>query len=151
MEIVLHKSKFRIVLNVMKTSKDILREAGISPSAQRVAIAEFVLHTGSHPSADEVFLEAKKRLPSISVATIYNTLHLFVEHGLLRTLELSHNHTVYDPCMDAHHHFIDDQTGRIHDVPLDAVSVTHKDFDGFDIREVQVVLRGRSTPPKQSA
>jgi len=135
----------------MKTSTDILREAGISPSSQRVAIADFVLHTGTHPSADEVLVEARKRLPTISVATIYNTLHLFVEHGLLRTLELSNNHTVYDPCMEPHHHFIDDQTGRIHDVPLDAVSVTHDDFDNFDIREVQVVLRGRSNPNSNPA
>jgi len=135
----------------MRSTKDILREAGISPSTQRVAIAEFVLHTGTHPSTDEVFTEARKRLPKISVATIYNTLHLFVEHGLLRALELSNNHTVYDPCMEPHHHFIDDQTGRIHDVPLDAVNVTHKNFNGFDIREVQVVLRGRSHPPTQSA
>jgi len=130
----------------MMTTQDILRQAGISPSSQRVAIAEFVLHTGTHPSADEVLAEARIRMPTISVATIYNTLHLFVEHGLLRTLDLSNTHTVYDPCLEPHHHFIDDETGRIHDVPLDAVKVTHTNFEGFDIREVQVVLRGRSHP-----
>jgi Fe2+ or Zn2+ uptake regulation protein len=130
----------------MNTAADILREAGIQPSTQRVAIADFVLHTDTHPSADQVLLETQKRLPTVSVATIYNTLHLFVEHGLLRTLELSAGHTVYDPCMAPHHHFVDDQTGRIHDVPLDAVSVRHQPLDGFDIREVQVVLRGRSQP-----
>jgi len=135
----------------MKTSKEILRNAGILPSSQRVAIAEFVLHTGTHPSADDVLVEARKRLPGISVATIYNTLNLFVERGLLRTLELSNNHTVYDPCMDPHHHFIDDQTGHIHDIPLDSVSVIHEDFDGFDVREVQVVLRGRSHPQPNPA
>jgi Fur family iron response transcriptional regulator len=134
-----------------QTSTDILREAGISPSSQRVAIAEFVLHTGSHPSADEVLVQARKRLPGISVATIYNTLNLFVEHGLLRTFSLSQNHTVYDACTDPHHHFIDDETGRIHDLPIDAVRVSHDNFDDFDIREVQVVLRGRSHPPTQSA
>lgn len=130
----------------MTTVSDILREAGITPSSQRIAVGEFVLHTATHPSADEVLIEARKKLPSISVATIYNTLHLFVEHGLLRTLELSPSHTVYDPCMESHHHFIDDQTGHIHDIPVDAVSVTHNQFDGFDVREVQVILRGRSHP-----
>jgi Fur family iron response transcriptional regulator len=129
---------------MMKTVSEILREAGITPSSQRVAIGEFVLHTATHPSADEVLIEARKRLPSISVATIYNTLHLFVEHGLLRTLELSPSHTVYDPCMAPHHHFIDDQTGDIRDIPFDAVNVTHNQLDGFDVREVQVILRGRS-------
>ena len=128
----------------MKTVSDILRQAGITPSNQRIAIGKFVLYAATHPSADEVLVEARKRLPSISVATIYNTLHLFVEHGLLQTLELSPSHTVYDPCMEPHHHFIDDQTGHIHDIPRDAVSVTHNQFDGFDVREVQVILRGRS-------
>ena len=128
----------------MNTVVDILREAGIHPSTQRVAIAEFVLHTDTHPSADQVLAQAQEQLPSVSVATIYNTLHLFVSRGLLRTLELAEGHTVYDPCMEPHHHFIDDQTGRIHDIPLDAVRVTHQPLDGFDVREVQVVLRGRS-------
>ena len=135
----------------MKHSTDILNAAGISPSSQRLVIADFVLHTGAHPSADQVLSAARVRLPSISVATIYNTLHLFVEHGLLRTLELSPGHTVYDPCLAQHHHFIDDQTGRIHDVPLDAVTVTHDAFDNYDIREVQVVFRGRSQPQKNPA
>ena len=45
----------------MKTVKDILREVGITPSSQRVAIGDFVLHTGTHPSADEVLAEARKR------------------------------------------------------------------------------------------
>jgi len=135
----------------MKTIADILRKAGITPSSQRVAIGKFVLHTATHPSADEVLAEARKQLPSISVATIYNTLHLFVKHGLLRTLELSPSHTVYDPCMEPHHHFIDDQTGHIQDIPLDAVSVTHNHFDGFDVREVQVILRGRSHPQPNPA
>ena len=128
----------------MKTVADILREAGIHPSAQRVAIGEYVLHTAAHPSAEQVLAETQKRLPRVSVATIYNTLHLFVEHGLLRTLEIAEGHTVYDPCMEPHHHFVDDDTGRIHDVPLEAVNITHQPLEGFDVREVQVVLRGRS-------
>jgi Fe2+ or Zn2+ uptake regulation protein len=128
----------------MKTASDILRDKGIHPSAQRVAIAQFVLHTQAHPSADQVYAKVKEQLPGLSLATVYNTLHLFRDHGLLRALEIANDHTVYDPCMDPHHHFVDDETGHIHDVPLDAVQVTHTPLEGFDIREVQVVLRGRS-------
>jgi len=134
----------------MKTVTEILRDCGIQPSAQRVAIGEYVLHTTAHPSADQVYAEAKKRLPTISVATVYNTLHHFVAHGLLRTLEIADGHTVYDPSMAPHHHFVDDETGRIHDVPLDAVSISHNQpLEGFDIREVQVVLRGRARTPSK--
>ena len=83
----------------MISVSDILLQAGIHPSAQRVAIGEFVLNTDTHPSAEQVLIETQKRLPRVSVATIYNTLHLLVEHGLLRTLEISSGHTVYDPCL----------------------------------------------------
>ena len=60
----------------------ILREHEINPSAQRIAVARYVLHTDKHPSADEVWTKVKKRYPHISRATVYNTLNLFVEKGL---------------------------------------------------------------------
>ncbi|HSN81499.1 MAG TPA: transcriptional repressor, partial [Polyangiales bacterium] len=54
-----------------------LEERGIKPSAQRVAVAEFVLHTDAHPSADEVWSRVRERFPMVSRATVYNTLNLF--------------------------------------------------------------------------
>lgn len=57
----------------------ILNDYGIQPSAQRVAVAEYVLATDEHPSADQVFAKVSSNFPMISRATIYNTLNLFVE------------------------------------------------------------------------
>jgi len=124
-----------------------LRERGIQPSAQRVAIAEYVLATDSHPSADQVWARVKERLPQVSRATVYNTLNLFVRKGLLRELVLSEGCVVFDPNVGAHHHFIDERTGRIHDVAWDAVQVRGLErLRGFDVDEYQVVMRGRSRP-----
>jgi len=121
-----------------------LREKGIQPSAQRVAVAEYVLGTQDHPSADQVWERVRAKLPVLSRATVYNTLNLFVEKGLLRQLILAEGKVVFDPKVDAHHHFIDDATGAIHDVPWDALEVRHVDrLRGFDVAEYQVVLRGR--------
>jgi len=126
-----------------------LREAGIQPSAQRLALAEYVLSTEAHPSADQVWTEVRARVPMISRATVYNTLNLFVRKGLLRELQLAEGRVVFDPNMGPHHHFIDEATGRIHDVPWDALEVRRVEaLRGLEVREYQVVLRGRKARGK---
>jgi len=122
-----------------------LRDAGIQPSAQRLALAEYLLSTEAHPSADQVWTEVRARVPKISRATVYNTLNLFVKRGLLRELQLAEGRVVFDPNMGPHHHFIDEPTGRIHDVPWDALEVRRVEaLRGLEVREYQVVLRGRA-------
>jgi Fe2+ or Zn2+ uptake regulation protein len=124
---------------------DLLRRHGIQPSAQRVAIAEFVLSTDSHPSADQVLAAVRARLPVVSRATVYNTLHVLVERGLLRELELVEGRVAYDPKVEPHHHFVDEASGAIRDVPWDALEVRGvEDLPGLQVREFQVVMRGRS-------
>ena len=133
---------------MQRESRDVaavLRDRGIQPSAQRMVIAEFVLGTEAHPSAEQVFAAVKPRLPVVSRATVYNTLNLLVKKGLLRELVLAPGKIVFDPFLEAHHHFIDESTGQIHDVPWDAVRVAHIDkLPGIDVREYQVVMRGRT-------
>jgi Fe2+ or Zn2+ uptake regulation protein len=128
---------------------DALRGRGIQPSAQRVAIAGYVLATDSHPSADQVWSQVRQRLPQVSRATVYNTLNLFVRKGLLRELVLAEGRVVFDPNMDPHHHFIDGETGTIQDVPWEAVQVRGVErLRGLDVDEYQVVMRGRSRRPR---
>jgi Fur family transcriptional regulator, iron response regulator len=127
-----------------------LRAHGIQPSAQRVAIASYVLATDEHPSADQVWDRVRREVPVVSRATVYNTLNLFVGKGLLRELVLAEGKVVFDPNVERHHHFIDDRTGRIHDVPWDALSVSDTNaLPGFEVREYQVVLRGRRAPARR--
>ena len=124
----------------------VLREKKIQPSAQRVAVAEYVLGTCEHPSADHVWNRVREKFPWISRATVYNTLHLFVEKGLLRELILAEGKVVFDPNVEPHHHFIDEETGSIEDVPWSALTVKNVDaLEGVEVREYQVVLRGRRT------
>jgi Fe2+ or Zn2+ uptake regulation protein len=125
-------------------SQNLLRQRGINASAQRLAVADFVLDTDQHPSADQVWAEVRDRFPMISRATVYNTLNLFVEKGLLRQHVLAEGRVVFDPNTEPHHHFIDEATGAIHDVPWDAVEVRRvAELRGLDVREYQVVMRGR--------
>ena len=121
----------------------LLESRGIRPSAQRVAVAEYVLRTEEHPTADRVWSRVKGKVPVLSRATVYNTLNLFVEKGLLQRLNLSEDSIVFDPITETHHHFIDEKTGAIHDVPWDKVQVCNIDsLRDYDVHDYQVVMRG---------
>jgi Fur family iron response transcriptional regulator len=120
-----------------------LRAAGVRPSAQRMAVAQYVLLTDEHPSAEQVHARVTAKFPFLSRATVYNTLNLFVKEGLLRQLVLAEGSVVFDPKLERHHHFVDDTTGRIEDIPWDAVRVGDAQLDGYSVREYMVVLRGK--------
>jgi Fe2+ or Zn2+ uptake regulation protein len=125
------------------TAQETLEKAGIQPSAQRVAVAEYVLATHEHPSADLVWKRVRDKFPWISRATVYNTLNLFVEKKLLQRLNIAEDSVVFDPVMETHHHFIDEKTGAIHDVPWERVQVCNMDsLREYDIHDYQVVMRG---------
>lgn len=133
-----------------------LSERGLPPTAQRLAVAEVVLATDEHPSAEAVLAAVRSRVPAISRATVYATLKLFVARGLLRELVLEEGRVVYDPKLERHHHFVDEASGAIVDVPWEALLVRGVPaLAGFDVREFQVVMRGalrasdRSNPTPQ--
>jgi Fe2+ or Zn2+ uptake regulation protein len=122
----------------------ILDQYGIKPSAQRVAVAQYVLRTAEHPSADLVLARVGENFPYISRATIYNTLNLFVEKGLLRELFIAEGKVVFDSNLDKHHHFIDDSDGAIYDIPWNKVQVSNiEQLKGYEVSDYQVVLHGR--------
>lgn len=127
-----------------------LQAHGVKPSAQRLAIAEYVLATQDHPSADRVLEEVRERLPMISRATVYNTLNLFVEKGLLKRLSIIEGCSVYDPRGEPHHHLVDEDTGEIRDIPWDRLQVHGlgdlAEAEGVSLGEIvahEVVVRVR--------
>lgn len=123
---------------------DRLERAGVRPSAQRLAIAAYVLTTEEHPTADQVWTRVKAEFPMVSRATVYNTLQTFREQGLVQQLVLAEGSVVFDPKVEPHHHFVDDETGAIHDIPWTALRVGKVDeLEGIDVRDYMVVVRGR--------
>jgi Fe2+ or Zn2+ uptake regulation protein len=128
----------------MNTVVNRLRNSRIQPTPQRIAVAEFVLSTAAHPTADEVWMHVRTRCPTISRATVYNTLNLFAEKGLLKPQLLREGVVVFDPRLKPHHHFIDEDTGEVIDVSWETLRVRGEEsLEGFEVREYQVVMRGR--------
>jgi len=139
-------TSLRRLLMTRDALASLLDRHGVQPSAQRLAVAEYVLDTDAHPSADKVFTTVRSRIPMISRATVYNTLNLLVRKRLLRQLVLAEGKVVFDPHMEPHHHFVDEVTGEIRDIPWEALEVRKIEaLKGVKVHEYQVVLRGTSS------
>ena len=84
-----------------------IAEAGLRPTAQRSVVYGVLLdHAKEHPTADEIFIQAKTEKPEISMATVYNCLDALVKHHLVKQVHLERAATRYCPNMDEHAHFL---------------------------------------------
>jgi Fur family transcriptional regulator, iron response regulator len=124
---------------------ELLRKKGINPTTQRVEVAFLFMQKPQHLSAEEVFQKINKEYEQVSQATIYNTLRLFVDKGVLRELVFSSDRIIYDSNIGLHHHFIDTDSGKIYDVPAEALSFSNINISGIeaDIEEISLLIRGR--------
>jgi Fur family iron response transcriptional regulator len=128
-----------------KEIEEMLRKAGLQPTAQRIAICRYIFCEADHPTAEDVKKWADKRLPKISLATVYNTLSKLAEAGLLKELKLSHSDSVvYDVNTERHFHFLDERTGRLFDVGEDELGLELKLKGGLKARAIEVLIRGSS-------
>lgn len=95
---------------------------------QRQVILEELKKTNSHPTADEVFLMVRQRLPRISLATVYRNLELLSEHGIIQKLEWSGRQKRYDGNFQNHYHIRCIKCGRVEDVGIDPLKVIEDYF-----------------------
>jgi Fur family peroxide stress response transcriptional regulator len=82
------------------------REKGYKATPQRIAISRFALHNHNHPTAEITFREVKKIHPTVSLATIYKTIKILKEIGLIQELNLPEDQTRFDPNMEHHIHLV---------------------------------------------
>lgn len=123
-----------------------LRDAGLRPTRQRVALAEILYAQGNrHLTAEELHEEAVEAGVTCSLATVYNTLHQFTEVGLLRVLSLETAKTYFDTNVSDHHHFVVEGSSEVLDVPDGAITVGNLPVppEGMEIAHVDVVIRLR--------
>lgn len=122
----------------------LLRRVGLQPTPQRLAVARYVLSARCHPTAEEVLAAARRECPTLSRATVYNTLARLVERGLVKAWTIKEGVVIFDGQTAPHHHLVDVGSGEIVDIPWEAAAVTGAEaLEGFEVTEVQVVMRGR--------
>jgi Fur family peroxide stress response transcriptional regulator len=93
--------------------------SGFKRTPQRLSIIEHLDGNTSHPSADDIFRVVAKRNPSMSFATVYNTLNTLVQAGAVRELTIDPDRKRYDPDVSAHHHLICLECKKVTDIPGD--------------------------------
>lgn len=124
-----------------------LQAAGIKPTAQRLAICDYVLNEADHPTAEDVKAWMDANFPKVSLATVYNTLKLLVVGGVLRDFRLPHlNRVVYDSNTTHHYHFVDEHTGELIDLDDNDVEIVPRLSEDYEVRAAHAVLVGRRRP-----
>lgn len=133
------------VPNEMAVDKRV-RDAGLRPTRQRVALANLIFAKGDrHLSAEELHEEAVGAGVPVSLATVYNALHQFTEAGLLRILAVEGARTYFDTNTSDHHHFFVEGENKIFDIESGPVTVLDlpEPPEGMEIANVDVVVRLR--------
>ncbi len=107
--------------------KDILeklKQHGVMPTSQRVEVATILLSRPQHLSADQIIDKLKGRGSRVSKATVYNTLKLFSEQGIVKELNVDSSRKFYDSTTHPHHHFFHVDSGKLSDIPASEVSIS---------------------------
>lgn len=122
-----------------------LRRSGINVTHQRLEIAHAVFSRMEHLSADQILAIVNQRHAETSKATVYNTLNLFREKGLVREVIVDPNRIFYDPNTVPHHHLYDVVSGQLTDIPASDVRVTGLPPlpDGVVADGVDIIIRTR--------
>jgi len=125
----------------------LLQRHGINPTAQRLEIARLLFSRAEHLSAEDVFVLANKAATPASKATVYNTLGLFAERGLIREVIADPNKVFYDPNTAPHYHFYDVASGQLTDIDAEGVHISGLPPlpEGARMEGVDVIVRVRHT------
>jgi Fe2+ or Zn2+ uptake regulation protein len=122
-----------------------LKDAGLKLTPQRMAIVRELAGDCTHPTAQELFERLRSTFPTMSFATVYNTLDSLAELGLVSSLRLG-SAVRFDPNTELHHHAVCDACGAVVDLPAGplspALKKTVEAASGFDVRSEERTYRG---------
>jgi Fur family iron response transcriptional regulator len=126
-------------------ARQILEQRGIRPTSQRLQVAEILLTAPRHLTAEQILAALRESTGHVSKATVYNTLNLFAEQGLVREIHADPERCVYDSTMVPHHHFQNVDTGEMTDIRPEDLSFARLPPlpPGTEIESVDVVIRVR--------
>jgi len=130
----------------MEHCTQVLRDAGVRVTSQRLEVFREVVSSGAHPDAETVFSGVRKRLPTVSLDTVYRTLWLLTDLGLIATLGLPRERFRFDGNTKPHHHFVCTRcglTGDFYSEELDRLRVPGTVAEFGVAERTQVEVRGR--------
>ncbi|MCR5568609.1 MAG: transcriptional repressor [Paludibacteraceae bacterium] len=130
----------------MEQTKDYLSSHGIRPSAQRMAIMDYLLKHKTHPSVEEIYSALLPSLPTLSKTTLYNTLKLFSDKKVALMLNIDEHTTRFDGDVKPHAHFQCQVCGGVYDIFEDELpeltSLYKEQIGELEISSVEISYRG---------
>ena len=115
---------------------------GLKLTPQRLAILEYLSGNREHPSAADIYATVSEKFPTMSFATVYNTLQLFSRQGLLTTLHIEGESLRYDIDTSEHGHFLCEQCGSVFNFDFSLPDAVMDVLPGFEIRQRELTFRG---------
>lgn len=128
---------------------DILRNAGLRPTRQRLGLARLLFEDGDrHVTAEQLHAECASLDMKVSLATIYNTLNQFTEVGLLREVVVEPGRSYFDTNTADHHHFFHEDSAELQDIPGNAITVgpIPEPPAGTSVDRVDIIVRVKNSP-----
>ena len=125
--------------------EETISHSGHRLTPQRREVYDALLSELDHPTATEVFIKAKSRMPNISLATVYNCLETLVACGLAKQVNVEREATRYCPNLEDHGHFFCERCGKVYDVPLASGKRVERSWElpkGFVVHHCEINLRG---------
>jgi Fur family peroxide stress response transcriptional regulator len=116
----------------------LLKNQNISVTIQRIEILEYLLNTLSHPSVEEIYQEIQNRFPTISKATVYNTIMALKDSGLVQEITIEKDRARYDANVEPHGHLFCATCRKVSDVPCEISVMDSKNL----INSYQIYLYG---------
>jgi Fur family peroxide stress response transcriptional regulator len=139
------KIEKREVTQRMAHFQAVCRSEGIKLTHQRIEIYREVARTGDHPDAEQIFNRVRKRLPTVSLDTVYRTLWLLNDLGLVITLNSGRERARFDANLSSHHHYVCEQcgfTGDFYSTDLDTITLPDSVVSLGKIESTHVEVRG---------
>lgn len=126
---------------MMKKLENHLKDFGIRPSVQRLKVLEYFFRNKNHPTAEQIYEGLNAEMPTLSRATVYNTLGLFKERHLIRTVSSENQNTRYDLTGNEHGHFYCIRCREIYDFPY-CYAGSYAQLEGFGIESEEIIVKG---------
>ena len=126
-----------------------LLAAGLRPTRQREGLAQLLFGQGNrHVNAEQLHQEASSEKISVSLATIYNTLHQFTKAGLLREVIVDSGSSYFDTNTAPHHHFYYEDQQQLEDIANDHLAISQIPTipEGTEIAAIDVIVRLKHSP-----
>jgi len=122
--------------------KQELKIKNINLSYQRLKVLEYLSQNQCHPTVEQIYTDIQNDIPTLSKTTVYNTLRILVDAGIVRVITIEDNETRYDIEVEDHGHFKCESCGTIFDFHIDIDSLTTRDLNKFKINNKNVYFNG---------